>query len=217
MATGITQGFPQHLLPGAHPPSLHPAASFRLTGHGSLQGCQRLTSALIAEWERAPADSQLSYPHSKPYVSECFSIELLYSCDFLWKFVVHMEHWITAAQHAAFHLHGWHSFCLESVTDSSAGFLLFESLFIWFLAFGDEFISLCTLFTRECDFQEILGMLEEYFGGTNSSEEQRNLVSGRWDANCPLYKYLKYYSRAKIGEAAEIFWCGRSREVIVSA
>lgn len=46
----------------------------------------------------------------------------------------------------------------------SAGFLLFESSFLWFLAFGDEFVSLRTVFTRECDFQETLDMLEEYFG-----------------------------------------------------
>lgn len=33
--------------------------------------------------------------------------------------------------------------------------------------------------------------------GTNSSEEQRNMASGRWDANCPLYKILKHHSKAK--------------------
>lgn len=213
-------GFPSAPVPwccGAHPPSLHPAGSFRHTG--LLQECQRLTSALIAEWERTPADSQLSYPCSKPYVCECFSTKFLCSCDFLWKLVGRREHWITAAQHAAFHLHGWHSFCLESVTDSSAGSLPFESSFIWFLAFGDEFISPCTLFTRECDFQEILGVLEDYFGG-------KILQRGReiWiqEGEIPAVLYVKAWSttqklKVKIAEVVEIFWCGRSREVIVSA
>lgn len=59
--------------------------------------------------------AELSYPCIKPYVYECICIKFLCSSSFLCKFAGLMEHWIIAAQHADFHLHGQCSFCLHSV------------------------------------------------------------------------------------------------------
>lgn len=148
MATGIRKDFPQGLCypvlwySSSFPPSCR---ILQENGHGSLWGCQRLTSALIAEWERIPADSQLSYPCRKSYVWECFSIEFLCSCGFLWKFMGCTEHWIIAAQHAAFHLYGWHSFCLDLVRPPLQAFCCLNphSFGFWLLGMN---LSPCVLY-----------------------------------------------------------------------
>lgn len=147
-----------------------------------LQYRQRLRSALTAERKKNPCwfSAELSYPCIKPYVYECICIKFLCSSSFLCKFAGRMEHWIIAAQHADFHLHGQCSFCLHSVRPPLQAFRCLNphcaSFDFWLPGMN---LSPCILhLLGNLIFRHAWRILR----GPNSSEEQR--VSGFSKVTC---------------------------------